>query len=108
MTVRRYQNIVKELRICNKCNINVVGYEYHVILECNKLKISHAHNIYSVICLITKNGTEVFSFPIMCIKWRALPAIREQERAVSLLYERLQTVTESCGESGNYSDEEND
>ena len=31
----RYNGIPKEERYCNKCNNNVIGDEFHVLLECN-------------------------------------------------------------------------
>lgn len=35
-----------EERICNKCNISVVGDEYCVILEYSNVEISHTRNTY--------------------------------------------------------------
>ncbi len=36
----RYNGTPREERTCNKCNNNVIGDEYHVLLECNNQEIT--------------------------------------------------------------------
>ena len=36
----RYNRTPREERTCNKCNDNVIGDEYHVLLECNNQEIT--------------------------------------------------------------------
>ena len=42
----RYQNISREERVCTKCNLNVIGNEYHIMLVCPNESIADLRNKY--------------------------------------------------------------
>ena len=42
----RHQNIPRIERICNKCDRNLIGDEYHVVLECDNQEIVNLRNRY--------------------------------------------------------------
>ena len=46
ITVGRYNNISREERVCVKCNENVIGDEYHVMLMCENEDIVRLRNQY--------------------------------------------------------------
>ena len=46
ITVGRYNNIRREDRVCEKCNDNVIGDEYHVLLVCKNEEIARLRNKY--------------------------------------------------------------
>ena len=46
ITVGRYDNISREDRVCEKCNANVLGDEYHVMLTCVNEDIVRFKNQY--------------------------------------------------------------
>ena len=46
LTVGRYNNIRREDRFCGKCNANVIGDEYHVLLMCDNEEIVRLRNEY--------------------------------------------------------------
>ena len=46
INVGRYTGVNREERYCNKCNINVIGDELHVLLECTNEDIVRWRDIY--------------------------------------------------------------
>lgn len=42
----RYNNTPRELRVCDMCSDNVLGDEYHLILECNNNTITNLRNLH--------------------------------------------------------------
>ena len=42
----RYQEVVRENRICNKCDAGVLGDEYHVLHQCNDEEIVRLRSMY--------------------------------------------------------------
>ena len=46
VNVGRYQGINREDRVCNKCDVGVVGDEFHVLFECMDVEISRLRDMY--------------------------------------------------------------
>ncbi len=46
INVGRYTGVNREERVCNKCNANVIGGEFHVILECTNEEIARLIEMY--------------------------------------------------------------
>ncbi len=46
INVGRYTGVNREGRVCNKCNANVIGDEFHVILECTNEEIVRLREMY--------------------------------------------------------------
>ncbi len=46
VNVGRYTGVNREERVCNKCNANVIGDEFHVILECTNEEIARLREMY--------------------------------------------------------------
>ena len=46
ITVGRYQNIPREERICDKCDVAMIGVEYHTVLVCNNQAITQLRYRY--------------------------------------------------------------
>ena len=46
ITEGRYQNINREDRVCNKCDENCIGDEYHVLFNCQNENIVRLRNKY--------------------------------------------------------------
>ncbi len=46
VNVGRYQGVSREDRVCNKCNVEVVGDEFHVLFECTDVEIVRLRNMY--------------------------------------------------------------
>ncbi len=44
--VGRYTVVNREDRVCNKCKVNVIGDEFHVILECTSEEIARLREMY--------------------------------------------------------------
>ena len=46
INVGRYQNVPREARLCNKCDDNLLGDEYHVLLVCQNDNIVRLREMY--------------------------------------------------------------
>ncbi len=50
VNVGRYAGVSREERICNKCNANVIGDEFNIILECTNEEITRLREMYVPNC----------------------------------------------------------
>ncbi len=50
VNVGRYTGVSREERICNKCNVNVMGDEFHIILECTNEENTRLKEMYVPSC----------------------------------------------------------
>lgn len=46
VNVGRYQGVSREDRVCNMCNAEVEGEEFHVLFECTDMEIVRLGNMY--------------------------------------------------------------